>query len=227
MRLLLVQGNQQLAALMARKLSKPGFEIDVANTMANCLTRLKTTPFDALILDRKLPDGDGLSVVKTIRMKGNQIPIMIVAAMSDVNERVKGLNEGADDYMAIPFVFEELRERLAALLRRPKAYLGVSLRLGNLEFNTLSRELTIKGKRHAVTQREATILEALLRRSNRVVPKTLLGDQVRKRGADKNPNAVEVYIHRLRNELAAFGANATIQTVPRLGYIIEGPRQSR
>jgi DNA-binding response OmpR family regulator len=227
MRLLLVQGNRQLAALTARKLAKAGFEIDVARTMAKCLIRLRTTPFDAIILDRELPDGDGLSVVKTLRKKGNPIPVMIVATMSGVNERVEGLNEGADDYMAMPFSFDELRERMVALLRRPKTYLGRSLRLGNLVFNTLSRELTIMGNHHAITQCEATMLEALLSRSNRIVPKELLGGFVRARGPNRNPNAVEVYVHRLRHELAAIGANVTIQTVHGVGYMIEGPLQSR
>lgn len=224
MRLLLVEDNARLSDLVATGLSKEGLAVDAVATVAEALSALATTHFAAVILDLGLPDGDGMVLVQHLRARGSATPILILTARQSVGDRVKGLHQGADDYLGKPFAFEELVARIRALLRRPTAYLGTALNLGRLAFDTEGREIVINGVHHTIAPREAAVLEALLRRSNHVVPKKVLEDQLYGLDADGSANAVEVYVHRLRKQLADAGAGVAIHTVRGVGYLIKEER---
>jgi DNA-binding response OmpR family regulator len=221
MRILLVEDNARLSNLITAGLTKEGFAADAVDSLADALSALTTTHFAAVVLDLGLPDGDGLSLVQHLRARGSAMPILILTARLSVSDRVKGLHLGADDYLGKPFAFEELVARLRALLRRPSAYLGSELILGRLSFDTEGREMVIAGTHHAIAPREAAVLEALLRRSNHVVPKKVLEDQLYGLGADGSANAVEVYVHRLRKQLVDADAGVSIHTVRGVGYLIK------
>jgi DNA-binding response OmpR family regulator len=221
MRLLLVEDNARLSRLIAGGLAKENLGVDIVSGVAEALIALETVHFAAVILDLSLPDGDGLSVLQHLRDSGNATPVLILTARMSVGDRVEGLKRGADDYLAKPFAFEELVARVRALLRRPAKYLGNELSLGKLSFDTLSKEITVGGTQHAVGPREAVVLEALLRRSNHVVPKKVLEDHLYGLASDGSPNAVEVYVHRLRKQLADLDADLVIHTVRGVGYLLK------
>ena len=159
-------------------------------------------PLRCLILDLGLPDGDGLSIVRELRHRNDPIPVLVLTARGGVHDRVSGLRGGADDYLVKPFAFDELVARLHALLRRPGQLLGSSLRLANVVFDTESRQTFIDGKPEILSSRETAVLELLMRRAGSIVPKKLVEDHIFGIAGDVASNAVEVYVHRLRKELA-------------------------
>lgn len=220
MRLLLVEDNARLAELIAGGLAREGFAVDHVATIADGLNALASTHFAAVVLDLGLPDGDGLSIIQALRGRGSTTPILILTARQSVRDRVKGLEQGADDYLAKPFAFEELVARLRALLRRPAAYLGRELTLGRLGFDTEGREMVLDGRHISMGSREAALLEALLRRAGHVVSKKVLEDQLYGLSEEGSQNAVEVSIHRLRRQLEESGADVAIHTVRGVGYLI-------
>ena len=181
---------------------------------------MDTTRYAAVILDLGLPDGDGRQILRDIRRKGDSTPVLILTARGSVVERVEGLRDGADDYLAKPFAFEELVARLQAVLRRPTQFLGGSIQIGNLTFDTGSRQVFVDGRPQILSQREANLLELLMQRHGQVVPKRYLEDQLFGQAVDASSNAVEVYIYRLRQDLAAWGARMVIHTVRGVGYLI-------
>ena len=221
MRLLLVEDNARLSSLIAGGLAKEGLAVDAVSTISECLSALATTSFAAIILDLGLPDGDGLSVLQHLRSKGSSTPVLVLTARLSVRDRVQGLHHGADDYLGKPFAFEELVARVRALLRRPAAYLGRELRLGRLSFDIEGSEIAVDGVPFAMSPREALVLEVLMRRANRVVPKKMLEDQLYGLSDDGSANAVEVSVHRLRKQLGETGANVAIHTVRGVGYLIK------
>jgi len=220
MRLLLVEDNERLGQLLVGALTKAGFDVDLCTTAAETRSALDSRRYAAVILDLRLPDGDGRDILKELRRRGDPTPVVILTARGSVTERVEGLRDGADDYLAKPFAIEELVARLQAVLRRPAQYLGGSLRIGNLTFDTGSRQVFVNGAPQILSQREATLLELLMQRHGRVVPKRFLEDQLFGRADEGSSNAIEVYIYRLRQDLAAWGAELVIHTVRGVGYLI-------
>jgi len=189
-------------------------------TSAEARAALRTTRYAALILDLGLPDGDGLSILREIRHRKDPLPILVVTARGGVHDRVSGLRSGADDYLIKPFDFEELLARLEALLRRPGQLLGSSLHVGNVVFDTESRQAFIDEKPQVLSARETAVLELLMRRKDRVVSKKLVEDQIFGLSAEVASNAVEVYVHRLRKQLSDHGANIVIHTIRGVGYLL-------
>lgn len=220
MRLLVVEDNEQLSHLIAKGLRAAGFDVDCAGTAEDARLVLRTTRYAAVVLDLGLPDGDGMTVLAELRSRNDPIPVLVVTARSSATDRVKGLRNGADDYLVKPFAFEELVARLEAILRRPGHLLGSSIRLGNLVFDTTSRQAFVDHKPHLLSAREVVVLEALIRRAGYVVPKKVLEDQLFGLSGDVASNAVEVYVHRLRKQLQAAGATVLIHTVRGVGYLI-------
>src|SRR5215469_3033644 len=171
MRLLLVEDNERFAALLKQGLATAGFTVDVLPTAHDATTGLETGRWDVVVLDRGLPDGDGLEVLADMRRRGDTTPVLILTAHGSLKDRVTGLQSGADDYLVKPFALEELVARLQALLRRPGNLLGRSLRVGNLAFDTEARQVFVDDKPQVFSSREVAVLEILMRRSGRVVSK--------------------------------------------------------
>jgi len=221
MRLLFVEDNQELATYTAQGLRSAGFTIDVLGLGAQALQAIGYTRYDALILDLGLPDMNGMQVLRQVRQNNADLPILILTARDGLDDRVAGLNCGADDYLLKPFELVELVARIKALLRRPGGALGLQLTAGNLSFDTVGRELYIDQKPVVLSRRELDILEQLLRRKGRVVPKSVLEETVYGFGEEVASNTIEVAMHRLRKGLARAHAGIQIHTLRGIGYLLE------
>jgi two-component system response regulator TctD len=220
MRLAVVEDNLELAQLLTQGLKAEGYETDLLTTSADASAALSTTRYAALILDLGLPDGDGLTVLREIRQRNDPLPVLVLTARGGLRDRVTGLRSGADDYLVKPFALEELVARLEALLRRPGQLLGRSLAVANLLFDTESRQAFINDKPQILSAREVAVLELLMRRKDRVVPKKLVEDHIFGLSGEVGSNAIEVYVHRLRKQLAERGAKVQIHTIRGVGYLL-------
>ncbi len=220
MRLLVVEDNEELAALLVRGLQSAGYEADVLSRFDDAAAVLQTTYYAALILDLGLPDGDGLNLLRELRHRKNPIPVLVLTARGGLNDRVQGLRSGADDYMVKPFALEELIARIEAQLRRPGHLLGSSLRIANLEFDTRNRQASIDDAPQVLSARETEVLELLMRSKGRVVSKKQVEDHIFGHSGEVASNAVEVYVHRLRKQLADKGARVAVHTIRGVGYLI-------
>ena len=220
MRLLIIEDNPRLGFLLKEGLSKSGFAVDVYGTAADGKEALRSTPYDALILDLGLPDEDGLTILVQLRATNDDLPVLILTARDGIGDRVNGLNEGADDYLLKPFAMEELVARIRALLRRPGRGIGIALSLGNLNFDSASREAWIGGQPLPLSRRELDGLELLTRRVGKVVSKAALEEALYAYGEEIASNAIEVLVHRLRKRLQTAGADVFIHTMRGVGYIL-------
>ena len=224
MRLLVVEDNDQLADLICRGLKAVGFDCDRAAAIAEAEDAIQASRYGAMIVDLGLPDGDGRNLVSGLRARGDATPVLMLTARGTTEEKVSGLSSGADDYLVKPFAFEELVARIRALLRRPGEFLGNLLEAGNLSFDTGARQAFVDGKPQSFSARELALLEILIRRPGRVVPKRLVEDHLFGPSEDIRSNAVEVYMHRLRKQLTDAGSTAEVHTVRGVGYILMEPK---
>jgi DNA-binding response OmpR family regulator len=222
MRLLLIEDNVELAELLAEQLAPFGFSIDRAETGREALEMVELVAYAAVILDLGLPDVDGLNVLRNLRLTQSTLPVLILTARGRVSDRVTGLDSGADDYLVKPFAHEELIARLNVLLRRQGQPAGERLVVGNLSFETRFRQVEVEGEPQTLSAQELNLLEILMRRVGRVVPKRHLDDQLFGLSAEVGPNAVEVAIYRLRKRLERAGAAVEIHTVRGVGYMLAG-----
>ncbi|MDA9130025.1 response regulator transcription factor [Gammaproteobacteria bacterium] len=220
MRLLVVEDELRIVDILKDVLESAGFTVDAVNTATGARNALSDIPYDAAILDLGLPDGDGLEVLKSARAQGLQIPILVLTARDAINDRVSGLDAGADDYLVKPFAIQELVSRIKALLRRPGGALGAVLEAGNLAFDTIGREVTISGNPVQLSRRELSILEILLRRFGRVVPKDVLEEKLYAFDQEPESNAVSVHVHHLRRKLKTQAASVEVHTVRGIGYLL-------
>jgi len=220
MRLLLVEDNERFAVLLRRGLAAKGFVVDLLPTAEQAIAALRANRFEIVVLDLGLPDADGLDVLGDMRHRQDATPVLILTARGSVEDRVVGLQSGADDYLVKPFALEELVARLQALLRRPGNLLGVTLKLGNLSLDTVARQVFVGDQPMLLSPRELAVLEQLLRRSGRVVAKNLLADNLYGLAQEVGSNAVEVHVHRLRKHLAEVDAAVQIHTLRGIGYLI-------
>src|SRR5207245_1205234 len=178
------------------------------------------TSYDSAILDLALPDGDGIKLLRELRTAGNRIPILVLTARDAVDDRVSGLDTGADDYLVKPFAMVELIARTKALLRRPGGALGITLQAGNIVFDTIGRDVHVGSTLLNLPRRECAILEHLLRRQGRVVPKSVLEEKLYGIDDELESNAVPVHVHHLRRKLQDAEATAEIHTVRGVGYLL-------
>lgn len=220
MRLLLIEDHERFAAFVKEGLEKNGFTVDAVNNGGDGLAAMETVNYDAVVLDLGLPDQDGLDVLKSRRSEGDDTPVLVLTARDAVEDRVKGLNVGADDYMLKPFAMEELVARVRALLRRPGGALGTVLTAGNVSFDTTAREVRVEDSVVAVSRREMEVLEHLLRRFGRVVPKDVLEDKIYGFDEEVSSNSVEVHVSRLRKRLVASKADIGVHTIRGVGYML-------
>lgn len=223
MRLLLVEDNARLADLMASGLRNAGFVVDAVATQADAKTALAVVAYDLLLLDIGLPDAEGTTLLPPLRADGHHLPVLIVTARGGLQDRVKGLDLGADDYLVKPFEMAELLARCRALLRRPGQSLGVRLGVGDLVLDTAAYRVTVAGREVEISRRELALLELLLRRVGQVVSKQSVEQALYSFDQDVSPNAIEAVVSRLRKRLAAAGATLTIDTIRGVGYLLEEP----
>ncbi|MGE5506695.1 MAG: response regulator [Actinomycetota bacterium] len=220
MRILLVEDNPRLAELVAHGLRGGGFAVDAFSTAGDAEAALDSVQYQAAILDLGLPDGDGMDVLKRARARGHHLPVLVLTARDGVDDRVRGLNAGADDYVLKPFAMEELLARVRALLRRPGENLGVQLTCGRVSLDTVSREVMVDGAPVSVPRRETDMLEQLLRRAGRVVPKRALEEGLYGFDDDVSSNTVEVLMSRLRKRLTQVASGVQIHTLRGVGYML-------
>ncbi|MCB4771937.1 response regulator transcription factor [Ancylobacter sp. Lp-2] len=221
MRLLLVEDDCELARLLGAALNPVGFVVDHVASIAHAEAALAAGRYDIVVLDLGLPDGDGLDLLKRRRANGFAVPVLILSARNSPADRVRGLEEGADDYVAKPFHLEELVARLRALLRRPNHALGAHLTIGNVDFNTADFRVTVADTPLALSRRELRLLELFMRRAGRVLTKEVIEQSLYGFDDDIESNAVEVLMHRLRRKLAGAGASSGIQTLRGIGYLMD------
>lgn len=219
MRILIVEDEARIAELLKRALEAEGFAVDAVRLCADAREALAVTAYDAAILDLGLPDGDGIDLLRDMR-GGGGVPVLVLTARDAVEDRVLGLDTGADDYLVKPFAMSELVARIKALLRRPGGALGVVLRAGNIAFDSVGRDVRVGETILSLTRRESAILEHLMRRLGRVVPKALLEEKLYGIDDELESNAIPVHVHHLRRKLIDAGASAEIHTVRGVGYLL-------
>ena len=220
MRLLVIEDERRIAEILKNGLVRAGFAVDVVHLLADAQEALALTPYDAAILDLGLPDGDGIELLAEPRPAPNRIPILVLTARDAVEDRVCGLDAGADDYVVKPFAMTELIARTKALLRRPGGALGIMLQAGNVVLDTVGRDVRVGGVPLQLPRRECAVLEHLLRRQGRVVPKSVLEEKLYGIDEELESNAVPVHVHHLRRKLQEASATAEIHTVRGVGYLL-------
>jgi DNA-binding response OmpR family regulator len=225
MRLLVIEDEERLIEVLKSALGRAGFVVDVVDTAADAREALALVGYDAAILDLGLPDGDGLEILAEARRAGRNFPALVLTARDAVEDRVRGLDAGADDYLVKPFTMTELIARTKALLRRPGLALGTTLEAGNIVFDTIGREVRVGGEILQLPRQELAILEHLMRRLGRVLPKTVLEEKLYGIDDELSSNAIPVHVHHLRRKLTEIGAIPEIHTVRGIGYLLtEGAR---
>jgi two-component system response regulator TctD len=222
MRILLVEDHVELSHWLAKALQDAHWSVECAMNGADADSLLHTQEYALVILDLTLPKMDGLDVLKRLRARGSKTPVLILTARGGLNERVQGLNLGADDYLAKPFELSELEARVKALLRRTRGHEAVTLTCGALTFDTVSRQFRYGAAPLALTPREYAVLEVLITRAGLAVSKEKLFDEVFTLADDANPDAIEIYIHRLRKKLdPAIPGGVAITTLRGIGYLLQ------
>lgn len=222
MRILLVEDHLELSHWLAKALRDAHLTVETATNGADADALLHTQEYALVILDLTLPKMDGLDVLKRMRARGSKAPVLILTARGGLNDRVQGLNLGADDYLPKPFELAELEARVKALLRRSQGNEAVVLTCGALSFDTVSRQFFYDNASLSLTPREYAVLEALITRPGQAVSKDKLFDEVFALDDDANLDAIEIYIHRLRKKLDVVSAGqVAIVTLRGIGYLLE------
>jgi DNA-binding response OmpR family regulator len=219
-RLLIIEDEVRIAELLKVALERAGFAVDTVRFVIDAREVLSSISYDAAILDLGLPDGDGINLLSELRSTGNRIPILVLTARDTVEDRVIGLDTGADDYLIKPFAMAELIARTKALLRRPGGALGATLRAGNVTFDSTGRDVRVGDAPLPLPRRETAILEHLMRRLGRVIPKAVLEEKLYGIDDELESNAIPVHVHHLRRKLEEAGASAEIHTVRGVGYLL-------
>ncbi len=224
MRILIAEDDSILADGLIRSLRQSGYAVDLVTNGADADSALALQTFDLLILDLGLPALSGLEVLRRLRARNSALPVMILTAADSVEQRVQGLDLGADDYMAKPCALSELEARVRALTRRGAGGGPTVVRHGQLAFDQVGRIATVSDQVIDLSARELGLLEVLLQRVGRLVSKEQLVDHLCAWGEEVSNNAIEVYVHRLRKKLEPGGVQ--IATVRGLGYCLEKPAQT-
>jgi two-component system, OmpR family, response regulator len=224
MRILLIEDDKEAAAFLVKGLKECGYVVDHAATGPDGLHLATTEPYRAMIVDRMLPGMDGLHIIELLRKEGNTTPVLILSAMDKVDDRVKGLRAGGDDYLTKPYAFSELHARLESLLRRGQSTpTATALRVGDLELDMLARTVKRAGKEIDLLPREFQILEFLMRHSGQVVTRTMLLEQVWNYHFDPKTGVIDVQISRLRQKLDKDFDEPMLHTVRGAGYCLRAP----
>ncbi len=223
MRILVIEDDRQAAAYLVKGLKESGYAVDHAANAGEGSHLALQENYDAMIIDRMLPGGDGLSIIEALRGRGNATPVLILSALGEVDDRVKGLRAGGDDYLTKPYAFSELLARLEALLRRRAGGVDGQLRVADLEMDLLARSVTRGGTRIDLQPREFRLLEYLMRHSNQVVTRTMLLEHVWDYHFDPQTNVIDVHISRLRQKIDKSFSTPLLHTVRGAGYCLRAP----
>ena len=221
MKILVVEDEPKTGAYLKQGLTEAGFIADLASEGVDGIHLALAEDYDLVVLDIMLPGIDGWQVLQAIRRSGKDLPVLILTARDDVDDRVKGLDAGADDYLVKPFAFSELLARIRTLLRRGKTRESESVSVADLELDLLRRRVTRGGRRIDLTAKEFALLELLLRRQGEVLPRSLIASQVWDMNFDSDTNVIEVAIRRLRAKIDDGFDVKLIRTVRGMGYVIE------
>jgi DNA-binding response OmpR family regulator len=221
MRLLVVEDDKKTAAFIAKALKEEGFAVDLMRDGDDALQALDLVPFDAVVLDIMLVGRDGLSVLKQMRARGLQTPVLLLSARGALNERVEGLNAGADDYLPKPFALEELIARVRALARRGNDMTSSVLRVSDLTLDTVTRVAQRAGVKIELTTREYRCLEYLMRSAGRVCSRMMILEKVWDYSFDPGSNLVDVYVSKLREKIDAGSQLRLLHSVRGEGYVIK------
>ena len=223
MRILVVEDELKVANALKEGLEDEKFDVIVAPTGEDAFFRVNTEKFDLIVLDLMLPGRDGLQILTTIRKRGLETPVLLLTARDSLEDRVTGLDSGADDYLVKPFAFEELLARIRALLRRGRAVEMLRFEIGDLDLDVVTRKVTRGGKAVDLTAREFELLEYLVRHEGRVVMRDMLARDVWKETARGTPldNVIDVHIARLRRKVDAEPYEKLIHTVRGVGFMLK------
>lgn len=223
MKLLLIEDDRSTGKYVQQGLAELGHACDWAETGLDGLTAALTNTYDAIVLDRNLPQLDGLSVLKALRAQGEMTPVLILSALGQVDDRINGLDAGSDDYLSKPFSFSELMARISAIVRRGSGVAAptTSLRMADLELDLLGRTAKRGGRRIELLKKEFQLLEYLMRHAGQVVTRTMLLEAAWDYSFDPGTNVVDVHISRLRAKLELDGEPPLLHTVRGAGYQLE------
>ncbi|MGX9120379.1 response regulator [Mesorhizobium sp. BHbsci] len=221
MRMLLVDHHAKLTRVMQRALLDCGFAVDVMPTLEEASLAFGCARYDILLLELALPDGDGLGWLRQLRRHGNSIPAIMMSSLDDLDTRIAILNGGADDFLPKPVSIDELNARIRAVLRRSGQLTDPVVTFGNLTFDSIGRQVSVGGQPLKIPRRELCILEHLLNRAGRMLPRAILVDSLYSFDNEVSSNALEVGISRLRALLGQAGATLTIKTARGIGYVLE------
>jgi DNA-binding response OmpR family regulator len=222
MRLLLVEDEVEMARALTAVLVQHGHVVDHMTLIEHAREALRPNVHDAVILDRQLPDGDGLVLLREMRDAGDKTPVIVLTAHNAPDDRVGGLDDGADDYLGKPFLADELMARLRAVVRRSESYASRVFVEGNVEIDLDHQELKVDGKVVSLTRREMLVLQILVRRAGRTVLRATLEEAVYGYDDEIQSNALDSHVSRLRRKLADAGASVTIHTIRGIGYLLKG-----
>jgi len=222
MKVLLVEDNERVSSFVRKGLTEAGYTIDHADNGRDGMFLAAGESYDAIVMDRMLPgDIDGLGIIAALRRTGSRTPILILSALSDVDERIRGLQSGGDDYLVKPFAFGELLARLDALVRRANGGNSVTtLSVGELTMDLLSRKVTRSGKTVTLQPREFKLLEYLMRHADQVVTRTMLLESVWDYHFDPQTNVVDVHVSKLRQKIDAGAERPLLKTIRNAGYML-------
>jgi two-component system copper resistance phosphate regulon response regulator CusR len=221
MRILIVEDERKTAAYLRKGLAESGFVVDAANRGDDGLHLALTQDYDLIILDVMLPEHDGWAVLKAIRQAGRQTPVLFLTARDTVEDRVKGLELGADDYLVKPFAFSELLARARSILRRSPGRQPETLHVADLELDLIRHRAARGGQRLDLTPKEFALLSLLARRQGEVLSRTLIAEQVWDMHFDSDTNVVDVAVRRLRRKADDAFPRKLIHTIRGLGYVLE------
>jgi DNA-binding response OmpR family regulator len=224
MRLLLVEDTPRLRDLLTEAVHAAGWRIDAVGSLADAEEAIATTPYDLLLVDLGLPDGDGLDLIRATRRARHKTPILILTARGAIDERIAGLDAGADDYLVKPFNHGELLARCRALLRRSPHTAEPALQAGSLTFDIASGSVTFNGEELALAPRERAVLEILMRDAGRVANKRKLEHTLSEFGEEFSSNALETVVSRLRKKLDATTTGLSLETIRGVGYLLREKR---
>ena len=223
MRVLVVEDDRKTAEFVRKALAEAGFAVDVVHDGNDAVATLAAGSFEVIVLDVMLPGRDGLSVVRQARERGDKTPVLLLSARGSVEEKVEGLNAGADDYLPKPFALQELIARVRALLRRGSETRDVTLRVADLSLDTTTRIARRGQRRIELTNREFRLLEYLMRSAGRICGRMMIIERVWEYNFDPGTNVVDVYIRKLREKIEEPGEAKLLHSVRGAGYMIKEP----